>query len=124
MTFNTINKWAAGINDNVAIGVPADLLTSDDLDDLGHESFRVDDPGEIVAKLVVAVDDERLANRNDAVYALSLAAEIPQRSGDLPGAVGLAERAAALAQVLGPSFGHARALYGQLLLRSRRDPRV
>jgi hypothetical protein len=101
--------------------VPADLLTSDDLDDLGHESFRVDDPGEIVAKLVAAVDGQRLANPDDAVYALSLAAEISERSDDLAGAVGLAGRAATLAQTLGPSFGHARALYGQLLLRSGRD---
>jgi tetratricopeptide (TPR) repeat protein len=102
--------------------VPVDLLTSDDLDDLGHESFRVEDPGEIVAKLVAAVDGDRLAVRDDAVYALSLAAEISERSGDLPGAVGLAERAANLAQALGPRFGHARALYGQLLLRSGRGP--
>jgi tetratricopeptide (TPR) repeat protein len=101
--------------------VPLDLLTSDDLDDLGHESFSVADPGEIVSRLVAAVDGDRLADRDDAVYALSLAAEISERSGDLPGAVGLAERAAVLAQELGPRFGHARALYGQLLLRSGRD---
>jgi tetratricopeptide (TPR) repeat protein len=101
--------------------VLTDLLTSDDLDDLGHESFRVDDPGEIVAKLVAAVDGERLANPDDAVYALSLAAEISERCDDLPSAVELAGRAATLAQQLGPSFGHARALYGELLLRSGRD---
>jgi tetratricopeptide (TPR) repeat protein len=70
---------------------------------------------------VAAVDGERLASPGDAVYALSLAAEISERSDDLPGAVGLAERAATLAQTLGPSFGHARALYGELLLRSGRD---
>jgi hypothetical protein len=101
--------------------VPADLLSSDDLDDLGHEAFRAKDTAEIVAKLVAAVDGDRLANSDDAVYALSLAAEISERSGDLSGAVELAERAAAFGQALGPRFGHARALYGRLLLRSGRD---
>ena len=81
----------------------------------------MDDTAEFAATLVAAVDGDRLANSDDAVYALSLAAEISQRSGDLSGAVELAECAAAFAQVLGPRFGHARALHGQLLLRSGRD---
>lgn len=74
-----------------------------------------------MATLVAAVDGARLADPDDAVYALSLAAEISERSGDLPGAVELAGRAATLAQALGPRFGHARALYGQLLFQSGRD---
>jgi hypothetical protein len=101
--------------------VPSDLLSSDDLDAVGHASFNADDPLGVVAELVAAVDGSRLANPDDDVYALSLAAEIAERSEDLPLAVTLAGRAAAIAETRGPRFGHARALYGELLLRSGRE---
>lgn len=101
--------------------MPSDLLTSDDLDAIGHASFGADDPLSVVAELVAAVDGSRLANPDDDVYALSLAAEIAERSDDLPLAVTLAGRAAASAQARGPRFGHARALYGELLLRLGRE---
>jgi hypothetical protein len=97
--------------------VPADPLTDDDLDDWGHESFRVDDRGVIVVKLVAAVDSERLASPDDAVYALSLAAEISERSDDLRGAVGLAERRQRWRGRWAQVSGHASALYGELLRR-------
>jgi hypothetical protein len=102
-------------------GVPADVLTSDDLDAVGHTSFDADDPLSMVAELVAAVDGSRLANSEDDVYALSLAAEIAERCDDLSLAVTLAGRAAAIAQARGPRFGHARALYGELLLQAGRE---
>jgi hypothetical protein len=49
------------------------------------------------------------ANPDDDVYALSLAAEIAERGDDLPLAMMLAGRAAAIAETRGPRFGHARA---------------
>lgn len=101
--------------------MPGSLLTSEDLDLLGRESFRVEDPRVIVAELVAAVDGSRLADPDDDVYALSLAAEISRKAGDLPGALGYAERAAGFAEARGPRYGHARALYGELLLCSGRD---
>lgn len=96
------------------------MLTSEDLDLLGHESFRVAVPLEIVAELVAAVDEGRLADPDDDVYALSLAAEISRKADDMQGAVGYAERAAGLAEARGRD-GHARALYGELLLRAGRE---
>ena len=87
-------------------------MTSDELDELGHESFRVQDPEQIVAELVAAVDERRLADPDDDVYALSLAAEISDRAGGLPAAVVYAQRAAGLARERGLGYGHARALYG------------
>src|SRR5690606_3254689 len=95
-------------------------LASEDLDLLGHESFRAAEPLEIVAELVAAVDEGRLADPYDDVYALSLAAEISLKADDLAGALRHAERAARLAEARGRD-GHARALYGQLSLRAGRE---
>lgn len=100
--------------------MPGKVLTSEDLDLLGHESFRAAAPLEIVAELVAAVDEARLADPDDDVYALSLAAEISLKAEDLPGALRHAERAARLAEAAGRN-GHARALYGELLLRAGRE---
>ena len=71
------------------------LLTSDDLDELGHSVFDVEDPLTVVAGLVAAVDEDRLAEVADTSYALALAAEIAERHGDLEKAVGLAGRGCA-----------------------------
>jgi hypothetical protein len=101
--------------------VPSELLTSDDLDAIGHASFSADDPLSVVAELVEAVDGRGLANQDDDVYALSLAAEIAERCDELLMAVTLAGRAAAIAETRGSRFGHARALHGELLLRSGRE---
>jgi hypothetical protein len=66
------------------------------------------------------VDERRLVDPDDDIYALSLAAEISRRTGGLSAAVGYAQRAAGLAEARGPRYGHARALYGELLLQSGR----
>jgi hypothetical protein len=99
-------------------GVPTELLTGDDLGAIGHASFDAEDPLGVVAELVPAVDADRLADPSDDVYALSLAAEISERSGDLALAVVLAARAARIGETRGPRYGHASALYGELLLRA------
>lgn len=101
-------------------GVPGKVLTSEDLDLLGHESFRAAAPLEIAAELAAAVDEGRLADPVDDVYALSLAAEISLKADDLLGGLRYAERAASLAAA-GDRDGHARALYGELLLRAGRE---
>jgi hypothetical protein len=100
-----------------------DLLTSDDLEELGHAAFDAEDPLTVVAELVAAVDAGRLADVADTGYALALAAEIAVRQGDLEAAAGLAGRAAQASRVHGrPDYGYPQALHGELLLRlGRRD---
>jgi tetratricopeptide (TPR) repeat protein len=93
------------------------VLTSEDLDLLGHGAAM---PLEVEAELVAAVDDGRLADAEDDVYALSLAAEFSVKADDLAGAVGYAERAAGLAAARGRD-GRARALHGRLLLQVGRE---
>jgi tetratricopeptide (TPR) repeat protein len=94
------------------------LLTSEDLDELGHSAFDAEDPLAVVAELVAAVDAGRLADVADTTYALALAAEIAERQGDLQAAAGLADRAVQANRVYGRSdYGYPQALYGELLLR-------
>jgi SEC-C motif-containing protein len=98
------------------------LLTSENLDDLGQSAFDVEDPLAVVAELVAAVDEGRLADAAETGYALALAAEIAERQGDLELALALAARAAQASRAHGrPRDGYNRALYGQLLLRLGRD---
>lgn len=52
---------------------------------------------------------------------LSLAAEIAERQGELERAVALAGRAAEASHARRPDYGHPRALYGELLIRSGRE---
>jgi hypothetical protein len=99
-----------------------DLLTSEDLDELGHLAFDVEDPLTVVAELVAAVDAGRLADAADTSYALALAAEIAERHGDLEAAAGLAGRSAQASRVYGrPGYGYPQALHGELLLRLGRQ---
>lgn len=92
-------------------------LTIDDLDAIADQAFASTDPSPIVTELVTAVDQDRVADQFAAAHALLLASEIVEKTGDLPAAVGLAERAAAL-----PSEdGFARACYAELLVKSGRE---
>jgi broad specificity phosphatase PhoE len=94
------------------------LLTSEDLDELGHSAFAAEDPLAVVAELVAAVDAGRLADVADTSYALALAAEITERQGDLETAAGLAGRASQAKRAYGrPEYGYPQALHGELLLR-------
>ncbi|MEU4419313.1 SEC-C domain-containing protein [Actinoplanes sp. NPDC024001] len=98
---------------------PNELLTSDDLDAIGHEAFTADDPLASVAELVAAVDGERLADPRDAGYALTLAAEITERQGELAAALALVDRAVGIYRV--EDSGFARAYRGDLLARLGRE---
>lgn len=71
----------------------ASLLTSDDLDGLGSDAVRARDPRPYAEELVAAVDGQRLADPDDAGYALSLAAEAREQAGDHEEAIALSGRA-------------------------------
>jgi tetratricopeptide (TPR) repeat protein len=92
-------------------------ITHDDLDALAERGLALDDPSPVVAELVEAVDQSRLADPGDAEHALLLAADFSEQSGDLPAALALAERAAALPA----EPGFARACYAELLVKSGRE---
>ena len=98
---------------------PNELLTSDDVDAIGHDAFRADDPLACVAELVATVDEKRLADPADAGYALTLAAEITERQGDLGPALALVDRAVQV--YAADADGFARAYRGDLLARLGRE---
>ena len=98
------------------------LLTSEDLDEIGHGAFAADDPSAVAAELVEAVEQGRVADAIEGGYALLLAAEIAERGGDLPAALGLAQRAVAAYRAGGDTdCGFPRAFRAGLLLRLGRD---
>jgi hypothetical protein len=97
-------------------------LTAADLDEIGQAAFDTDQPGLLAATLVEAVERGRLEDKTDTGYALSVAAEIIERDGDLPGALVLAERAIAAYRAHGdPDYGYPRAFRAGLLLRCGRE---
>ncbi len=91
------------------------LLTSDDLDVIGCSVS--DQPLEVAAELVDAVDQGLVADQDDTGYALILAAEITEREGDLRQAQVLAERAVAAYCACGDPDGYPRAFHAGLLFR-------
>ncbi|WP_433028569.1 SEC-C domain-containing protein [Actinomycetospora sp. CA-053990] len=72
----------------------APLLTADDLDAIGADAQAARDPRPFAVELVAAVEGGRLADPDDAGYALSLAAEARELAGDHEGALALSARAA------------------------------
>lgn len=96
----------------------AQLLTSDDLDELGSFAFRAEKPLEVVAELVEAVERGLLADEADTGYALILAAEITDREGDLHCAAELADRSVAASDARGEhGFDFPRAFRAELWMR-------
>ncbi|MEJ2862491.1 SEC-C domain-containing protein [Actinomycetospora flava] len=73
----------------------ASLLTTTDLDGLGADAVRARDPRPYADELVSAVDEGRLADPEDAGYALSMAAEAREQAGDHDRAVELSARSVA-----------------------------
>lgn len=69
------------------------LLTSDDLDGIGADAMRARNPRRYATELVEAVEQGRLADPDDAGYALSLAAEVCEEVGDHDEALALSDRA-------------------------------
>lgn len=98
------------------------LLTAEDLDEIGHSSFSAEDPRAVAAELVGAVAADRIADKSDVGYALLLAAEITERAEDLDTALGLTDRAIEAYRVHGdPENGYPRARRAGLLFRLGRD---
>ncbi len=95
------------------------LLTTDDLDEIGC-SFS-DQPFEVAAELVDAVDRGLVVDPADTGYALMLAAELTNRAGDLQATEVLAERAVEAYRVHGDPDGYAQAFHAELLLRLGRE---
>jgi hypothetical protein len=93
----------------------ADLLTSEDLEEVADAVPRGQDPAEAIAALVAAVDERRLADPYDASYALTLAAGLAEAHGDLQTALVHARRAASV-----DPTGHLRGNVARLLVEAGR----
>ncbi|MGH3840232.1 MAG: SEC-C metal-binding domain-containing protein [Pseudonocardiaceae bacterium] len=94
------------------------LLTADDIDEIGRVAFDADQPLDLAAELVSAVDHDLVADPFDTADALMLAAEITERGGDLPAALVLTERAL---ESHDDQDGYPRAFRAGLLLRLGRE---
>jgi tetratricopeptide (TPR) repeat protein len=94
------------------------LLTSADLDALGHSAAGADDPLAVAAELVRAADEGRIADKADVSHALGLAAEITEQHGTVEAAQALAARAAD-EETADPGMAHV--LNARLLLRLGRE---
>ncbi|WP_436523122.1 SEC-C metal-binding domain-containing protein [Actinoplanes sp. HUAS TT8] len=92
-------------------------LTVDDFDAIAYRAAALDDPTPVVAELIAAVERGPVEDDETAAHAFILAAEITERAGDLPGALGYARRAT---EVPGED-GLARAGYAELLVKSGRE---
>jgi hypothetical protein len=97
------------------------LLTADDLDEIGRVAFDAEQPLELAAELIDAVDHGLVADEIVTGYALVLAAEITERDGDLQQALVLAERAIEAHRAHGESDGYSQAFRARLLLRLGRE---
>ncbi|GAA2195407.1 SEC-C domain-containing protein [Micromonospora lupini] len=95
-----------------------ELLTSDRIEEIGSLGFDSPNPEPLVAELVSAVDEGRVADPDDTGYALLVAADILAQAGDLADALALATRAIAEQP---DEDAYARAVRGGLLLRLGRS---
>lgn len=96
------------------------LLTADDIEGIGSDALRSRNPQRYATELVDAVESERLADPEDAGYALSIAAEIDERLGHHDRALDLSARAvAASAQTVDATW--VRASHAERLLRLGRE---
>ncbi|RLP86037.1 SEC-C domain-containing protein [Micromonospora sp. CV4] len=96
----------------------SELLTADRIDELGALGAKSPDPAALVAELVGAVDEGRVADPDDTGYALLVAADILVQAGDLADALALTTRAIAEQPEDDP---YARSKRGGLLLRLGRE---
>jgi hypothetical protein len=97
-------------------------LTSADLSEIRQSALGASDPLGVAAELADAVDAGRLADRDDAGYALLLAAEIAESRAKLDAALRYTERAIeAYATRDDSQVAAARALRARILFRSGRE---
>ncbi|KAB1941879.1 SEC-C domain-containing protein [Micromonospora sp. ALFpr18c] len=92
----------------------SELLTAERIEEIGSLGSASPDPAALVAELVGAVDEGRVADPDDTGYALLVAADILEQAGDLADALALATRAIAEQP---DEDAYARAVRGGLLLR-------
>ncbi|MFJ6168991.1 SEC-C domain-containing protein [Micromonospora orduensis] len=92
----------------------SELLTTERIEEIGSAGSESPDPAALVAELVGAVDEGRVADPDDTGYALLVAADILEQAGDLADALTLATRAIAEQP---DEDAYARAVRGGLLLR-------
>ncbi|MEU7587558.1 SEC-C domain-containing protein [Micromonospora sp. NPDC049230] len=92
----------------------SELLTADRIEELGSLGPESPDPAALVAELVGAVDEGRVADPDDTGYALLVAADILEQAGDRADALALATRAIAEQP---DEDAYPRAVRGGLLLR-------
>ncbi|MEV1159765.1 SEC-C domain-containing protein [Micromonospora chokoriensis] len=95
-----------------------ELLTADRIEQIGALGPQSPDPAALVAELVGAVDEGRVADPADTGYALLVAADILDQAGDLADALALATRAIAEQP---DEDAYPRAVRGGLLLRLGRS---
>jgi tetratricopeptide (TPR) repeat protein len=96
-------------------------LTSADLSDIRQSALGAADPLGVAAELADAADTGRLADKQDAGYALALAAEIAESRTKLDAALRYAERAVdAYGTREDSQSAAARALRARILFRSGR----
>jgi hypothetical protein len=97
-------------------------LTSADLSDIRQSALGAADPLGVAAELADAVDAGRLADREDAGYALALAAEIAESRAKLDAGLRYADRAIdAYGKRDDSQVAAARALRARILFRSGRE---
>jgi tetratricopeptide (TPR) repeat protein len=100
-----------------------ELLSRDDLDEIGQSSFFLQDPFQAAIRLLSAVEQAKIAERKDIGYALLQAAEIYERLGDLETAELVVSRSVAAYRAFGdPMDDFPRAYRAELLLRLGREP--
>jgi hypothetical protein len=93
-------------------------LTSADLDEIRQSALSTADPLGVAADLADAAEDGRLADKNDAGYALALAAEIAESRAKLDAALKYVDRAVdAYGTLDDGQVGAARALRARILFR-------
>ncbi|MEJ2887853.1 YecA family protein [Actinomycetospora aeridis] len=98
----------------------ASLLTTDDLDGLGADAMAARDARPYVRELIAAVDEGRLADADDAGYALSLAADIADDAGDQEESLALSARSVTAGEATGDAHW-LRAMHADRLLRLGHD---
>jgi hypothetical protein len=97
-------------------------LTSADLDEIRQSALGAADPLGVAAELADAADTGRLADREDAGYALTLAAEIAESRTKLDAALRYVDRAIdAFATRDDSRVAAARALRARILFRAGRE---
>ncbi|MEU7847617.1 SEC-C domain-containing protein [Micromonospora parva] len=96
----------------------SELLTADRIEEIAALGSESPDPAALVAELVGAVDEGRVADPDETGYALLVAADILEQAGDLADALAMATRAVAEQP---DDNTYARAVRGGLLLRLGRS---